>query len=158
MNAVAFITDFICKDSISSLDGFYASLTITACSSKHTFDLFIVVLYQSCNIGNYIELLGLHLVQGCPPCTSQLPPGRLRTSLRAHHSVDVAKKPVFCCARCCTSTEQKGREDSSLRHSTDVLVLFSPAHGHLLPEAHQRWCLFPSKLGMVFKETLGHSS
>lgn len=34
MNAVAFITDFICKDNTSSLDGFYASVIITACFSN----------------------------------------------------------------------------------------------------------------------------
>ena len=44
----------------------------------------------------------------CALATSRLPLGRLRTSLRVPHIVDVAKKPVFCHARCCTSTEHKG--------------------------------------------------
>lgn len=34
MNAVAFITDFICKDNTSSLDGFCALLIIAACFSS----------------------------------------------------------------------------------------------------------------------------
>lgn len=111
MNAVAFITDFICKDNTSSLDGFYASVIITACFSNILLHYLVWYNVRAVVLVIYYSDCGLHLIQGYPMCalaTSQLPPGRLRTSLRVLQGIDVANKPIFCYTRCCTSTEGKG--------------------------------------------------
>lgn len=158
MNAVAFITDFICKDGISSLDGFYASVIITATPQTYFWFIYCGTIPELW----YWQLLraaGLTPDPGMPSFHIQLPPGLLRTSLRVHHSVDVAKKHAFCYARCCTSTEQKGslclKGFITRAQHRCVWCIFYPACSHLLPEA---MVPVPSKLGMVFKRMFGHSS
>jgi len=96
MNAVAFITDFICKDNTPSLDGFSASVIITACFSNMLLHYLVWYNVRAVMLAIYyvdfICYVGLHLIWGCP--CPHMCPGRIPAPSKK--AGNISQGPSWC--------------------------------------------------------------